>query len=57
MASNENAIFATQTIAQWARQHGLYEIREVLTVAVQIAAKVRSAEELADALEAAVAGE
>lgn len=45
--------YAAKELAKVIRQHGIYELREVLTQALQVAAKADSAEEVADALEAA----
>lgn len=46
-------VYAAQQLAQVIRRHGIYELREVLTVALQLASRAKSAEQLADALEAA----
>lgn len=49
--SRDEYLYALQTLSQWCRGHGIYEVREALTQAVQLAAKAHSAEDVAEALE------
>jgi hypothetical protein len=50
-----NASFALLTLSQWCRNHGIYEIRDVLGKAADLAAGAESSELLAQALEEAAA--
>lgn len=46
-----NRAYALLGLAQWCRQHGIYEMREVLQQAAQLAAAADSGEDLAVAME------
>jgi hypothetical protein len=48
-----NAAFALQTLGQWCRSHGIYEVRDTLAKAAHLAAEAESSELLAAALEEA----
>jgi hypothetical protein len=48
-----NASFALLTLGQWCRSHGIYEVRDVLDKANELAAGAESSELLAVALEEA----
>jgi hypothetical protein len=50
-----NTGFALLTLGQWCRNHGIYEIRDVVAKAAQLAAGAESSELLAQALEEAAA--
>lgn len=53
MAPQTNAAFALLTLGQWCRNHGIYEIRDVLAKASCLAEGAESSELLAAALEEA----
>lgn len=46
--------YAALLLGQWARNHGIYEIRDVLAAAVTLAEQATSGEELGIALEQVV---
>ena len=48
-----NTAFALLTLGQWCRNHGIYEIRDVLAKAAHLAAGAESSDLLAQALEEA----
>lgn len=48
-----NAAFALLTLGQWCRNHGIYEVRDVLAKAAHLADGAESSELLAAALEEA----
>lgn len=48
-----NTSFALLTLGQWCRSHGIYEIRDVLGKANELAAGAESSDLLAQALEEA----
>ena len=48
--SQSNKAFCLASLSQWCRQHGIHEIREVLTRAAALATEHDSAESLSDAL-------
>ena len=51
--AQSNAAFALQTLGQWCRSHGIYEVRDTLAKAAHLAAEAESSELLAAALEEA----
>lgn len=51
--AQSNAAFALLTLGQWSRNHGIYEVRDVLAKANHLAAGAESSEMLAAALEEA----
>lgn len=53
MPPQTNAAFALATLGQWSRNHGIYEIRDVLAKAAHLAERAESSELLAAALEEA----
>lgn len=56
--AQSNAAFALQTLGQWCRSHGIYEVRDTLAKAAHLAADAESSELLASALdEAAIAAD
>lgn len=51
--AQSNTAFALLTLGQWCRNHGIYEVRDVLAKAAHVAAGAESSELLAAALEEA----
>lgn len=51
--AQSNTAYALQTLGQWCRSHGIYELRDVLAKAAHLAAGAESSELLAQALEEA----
>jgi hypothetical protein len=49
--AQSNTAYALMTLGQWSRNHGIYEVRDVLQAAARQAVEVGSSEELAAALE------
>ena len=49
--------YARAALSQWCRNHGIYEIRQVLQSAVALAERCQSAEQLAEQLEEGIGAE